>query len=184
MLAWPVLGEPITLGMVGGMTLTLGGIALVVTDQEGAGVGVTTSKGVLLALGATACQAVGSVITKLGDDDVSSLAISTIRLGAAVPVLLAMVLLAGQGRDLAKGTEPRYAGKLAVGCLIGTYTGLWLSMYGLTRIDAGIAVTLSTTTPLFILPLVAVFEKEPIGPRAVLGALVAVAGVGVLFLAA
>ncbi len=183
-LAWPVLGEPVTAGMLGGMALTLGGIALVITDREGAGVGVTTKKGVLLALGATACQAVGCVLTKLGDDGVSSLAISTIRLGAAVPVLLVLVLLAGQGSDLAKGSRPGYAGKLVAGCLVGTYAGLWLSMYGLTRIDAGVAVTLSTTTPLFILPLVALFEKERIGPRAILGALVAVGGVAVLLLAA
>ena len=178
-LAWPVLGEPITVGMLAGMALTLGGIALVVTDREGGG-NPTTALGLLLALGATACQAVGSVLTKLGDEGISSLAVSTIRLGAAVPLLLLLVLLFGQGRDLAVGTQPRFAGKLAAGCLIGTYTGLWLSMYGLTRIDAGVAVTLSTTTPLFILPLVAFFEKEPIGPRAVLGAVVAVGGVAVL----
>ncbi|NUQ47564.1 MAG: EamA family transporter [Phycisphaerae bacterium] len=45
----------------------------------------------------------------------------------------------------------------------------------------GVAQTLCSLTPVFILPLAHLIHREHITPRAALGALAAVAGCGLLF---
>ena len=47
---------------------------------------------------------------------------------------------------------------------------------------AGIAATLSSTSPIFILPLAAIFLGDVLRWRTILGAVIAVLGVGLLFL--
>jgi len=48
------------------------------------------------------------------------------------------------------------------------------------RLDVGIAQTLCSLSPVFILPFAAKLHKERIGPRAIFGSIVTVAGVAVL----
>ena len=66
--------------------------------------------------------------------------------------------------------------------LLGTYLGVWLQVTGLRHAPAGIAATLSSTSPIFILPLSALFLGERVDARAVGAACVAVAGVAILCL--
>jgi drug/metabolite transporter (DMT)-like permease len=63
---------------------------------------------------------------------------------------------------------------------IGTFIALWLQQISLKYTAAGVAQTLFATSPLFVLPVVAVMG-EKVSLRAVLGALLAIAGVGMLF---
>jgi len=73
---------------------------------------------------------------------------------------------------------------IAVGVVFGPVGGVWLSMVAVARTEAGIAATLMAMTPVFILPFAAWFERERITWRALLGAVIALAGVGVLMLKA
>ena len=58
---------------------------------------------------------------------------------------------------------------------------IWLMQISAKHADkAGVAATLLSTTPLFVLPIVAMLG-EHISKRAVLGALVTIAGVAMLF---
>jgi drug/metabolite transporter (DMT)-like permease len=63
---------------------------------------------------------------------------------------------------------------------IGTYLAIWLQQVALKLTSAGIMQTLFSTSPLFVLPLAAALG-ERVSPRAVLGASVALAGIGLLF---
>jgi len=63
---------------------------------------------------------------------------------------------------------------------IGTFMGIWLQQISLKHTAAGIAQTLFATSPLFVIPIVAVMG-EKISYRAILGALLATVGVVVLF---
>jgi drug/metabolite transporter (DMT)-like permease len=63
---------------------------------------------------------------------------------------------------------------------IGTFLGIWLQQISLKYAAAGIAQTLFATSPLFVVPIV-IFTGERVSLRAVLGALLAMAGVGFLF---
>jgi drug/metabolite transporter (DMT)-like permease len=62
-----------------------------------------------------------------------------------------------------------------------TYLGIWLQQTSLKFATTGIAQTLLATSPLFVIPM-AVILGEKITPRAVLGALVALGGIGFLFI--
>ena len=71
---------------------------------------------------------------------------------------------------------------LVAATFIGTYLGLWLSMAGIRYTYTGIASTLSSTSPIFILPLAYFVENEDLTARSIIGACVAVVGVAVLFI--
>jgi drug/metabolite transporter (DMT)-like permease len=69
-----------------------------------------------------------------------------------------------------------------LGAIFGPVTGVWLSLVAADRVPVGVAQTLLSLTPMFILPYAVLVEREHISARAVVGAIVAVAGVAVLFL--
>ena len=68
------------------------------------------------------------------------------------------------------------------GAVVGPFLGVWMSLVASDRAPLGIAQTLCSLTPIFILPFVIIAHKERVSPRAVLGALVAVGGSAILFL--
>lgn len=178
-LAWPLLGEPVTGLMLAGMTLTLGGIAVVVWQGDWRQL---PWQGVLLALGAAVGQAVGNVLTKLGGADVSGLEVSVVRVAFALPAMFVVAALTGSLSGTRRCmSQPEPLSRLAIACFIGTYLGIWLSMIGLLMAPAGVAATLMSTSPLFVLPLAALVDRQAITRREVLGAIVAVSGVALLF---
>ena len=58
--------------------------------------------------------------------------------------------------------------------------GIWLQQISLRYAAAGVAQTLFATSPLFVIPIVAC-TGERVSVRALLGALLAILGVGLLF---
>ena len=60
--------------------------------------------------------------------------------------------------------------------------GVWLSLIAVQSARVGIASTLMAMTPVVSLPLVPIFFKERVSPRAVLGTLVAIAGIALMIL--
>jgi len=68
------------------------------------------------------------------------------------------------------------------GAIVGPFLAVWLSLVAVKLIPTGIAATLNATTPIMIIPIVVYYNKETVSLRGVLGAIVAVCGVGLLFL--
>ena len=83
-----------------------------------------------------------------------------------------IAVLAPAGVLFAQGADWNMPGK-----------GVWLSLVAVKHTAAGIAATIMATVPVLVLPLVIVFYRERVSPRAAAGAIVAVAGVALLFLA-
>lgn len=183
-IAWPVLGEvPGPLALLGG-AVTLAGVAWVLRERSVGGGGRADGAlaGLALGLVAVACQAVGSVTAKLAGVSLDAATLSVVRLGFGMAGLLVQVILQRSvGQVLRLLEDRRELGVVLLATLLGTYLGLWLSMAALQLTLAGIAATLTATSPIFVLPLARIFLKERLSPRAVLGALVAVVGVAVLF---
>ena len=76
--------------------------------------------------------------------------------------------------------DRRALGYTTIGAVFGPFLGVSLSLYAVQHTGAGIAASLMATTPIVILPMVmARGERVPLG--GFLGALVAVAGVALLF---
>ena len=194
-LALPVLGEPITVRMVAGIVLTVGGVVWVIMERNpaadaddaidavgGSGFSRKELAGIALGVGASACQATGNVLAKLGGAEIAALDISIVRLSFGILGLGAIVGATGRiGEAIRPMKTPRKAWLIFIATFFGTYLGIWLLMVGIRHTYTGIAATLSSTSPVWILPMAYLFQDERITPRAVAGALLAVGGIGVLF---
>ena len=190
-----------------GIGVTLIGIGLVVLDRE-SGDSVSTEQsgralavGYLMAFGAAVCQALGNVATKLGGEhDALSMAIFRASVGAATLLVYIAIRyglssafrpLRNEMREAPEASNgfmwpwSRYPiwSTLIVATIIGTYLGIWLQVAGLRYAPStGIAATLSSTSPIFVLPLAALFMGDTMRVKTVVAALIAVVGVGILLL--
>lgn len=186
LVAWPVLGEmpgPFTLI---GMTLTVGGVAWVLFERQQAShdaihgsVATGVMAGVLAALG----QACGYVVSKFalrtGLDPFSA---TMIRVCAAVAAMWLWTLARGEaGRTLGALADPRAAALMAVGAALGPFLGVALSLAALRYIEAGVAASITACYPVLAILISSRFHGERLTWRTLVGALVAVAGVVVLF---
>jgi drug/metabolite transporter (DMT)-like permease len=139
--------------------------------------------GIAFAILSSLCQSVGNILTRKGGAALPALSIATIRIMAGLLGLALVVLLVGRlGESLRPLRRPEQAKPLLLATFFGTFLCIWLSMAGLRYTTfTGIATTLNSTSPIFILPLAAIFLGERISLRAILGACLAVAGIGLLF---
>jgi drug/metabolite transporter (DMT)-like permease len=190
LLAWLVLAETLTWSQMVGIVLAVGGVMWVVLERNGV---VRTAPdqrryvwGLLFGLGAATGQAVGLILAKKGlGGDFPALSGNIIRMLAAASTLWAITFFQGQAgltfRRLLdqRSTLPHLIG----GAVFGPFLGVWLSLIAIQWTHIGVASTLMALPPIFLLPVSYFVFKERFGWPAVLGTLVAMIGVGILFLA-
>ncbi|MGO8692782.1 MAG: DMT family transporter [Rectinemataceae bacterium] len=188
-LGFAVLGERLGAASLGGMALTLGGIALVVLGRGAPKGGSTTvqashrARGIALAFGAALGQAGGLILSKIGAGHMDPFAGTQIRVSAAVLCFGAIVAAAGAGAGVVSALRDRKAlASLTIGSFFGPFLGVSLSLLAVQSTKAGIAAAIMSIMPVLIIAPYAVIYKERVKVREVLGALAAVAGVFVLFL--
>jgi len=198
-IAWVFLGEQLHLVHIAGILITIGGVSWVVaerrfknhnqfnlqSDHPDSG---TLVRGVLLGLLAASGQAAGLVLSKHAMLNVGgtldALPASFIRMLSSAIMIWLFAALRGRLLDNLRAFRNGTAMLLALGgAVFGPFLGVWTSLIAVARIPAGIAATLNATTPIWIIPNVVVYYKEKVSLRAVFGAIVAVGGVAVLFLA-
>jgi drug/metabolite transporter (DMT)-like permease len=61
--------------------------------------------------------------------------------------------------------------------ICGPWLGIWMSQVAYRECLLAIAITLTNTTPLFVIPLMRIFLGTPITIRALVGAILALAGI-------
>jgi len=171
-----------------GIILTLLGVATVISERtSNQDLSVTNFKiGIGFGLGGAIAQAVGAVLSRaaLTDFDLNPLWSTLIRLSAGTLALIPLLLSRRQHLKLPSlQWSWRLVGIIFITAFASTYLGIWLQQISLKFAATGIAQTLSSTSPLFILPIAA-FLKETITIRAILGVLIALSGIGLLFLPA
>ena len=187
LIGWPVLGEVPGPLVLLGVALTLGGIAWVLLESErrehphvegSVAVGITA--GVLAALG----QAGGYVLSKMAmNTGLDPLSATVIRVVAAVVGIWVLAALQRDvRRTLAALRDRRAAGFMVGGAFFGPFMGVTLSLTALAFIEAGVAAAITSVYPVLTLALSSRFHGERFTLRNLLGALVAAAGVVVLFL--
>ena len=74
-------------------------------------------------------------------------------------------------------TRPAVVG-LVAGTLLGPVLCVWMSLVAVRSLDAGVASTLMSLSPVLVLPIARIVDRERIGWRAAVGAAVAVGGGG------
>jgi len=176
------LGERLDLRAWLGMGVTVLGVAWVITarSEPARAQPAAYRDGLLFALGASAGQAVGLILSKRGLVGYQTWAGTELRLAAGLVAIAAMVVARRQGSAVVRAVGDRRAlAQLAVASLFGPFLGVFLSLVAVERTATGIAATLMSLPPVFIL-LPARWLGEAVTWRAGLGAVAAVAGVVVM----
>jgi len=71
---------------------------------------------------------------------------------------------------------------IVIGSIIGPFLGITFSLIAVAYTFVGIASTLMSTVPIVMLPIVKFYYKEKLTAISIIGAIVAVAGIAILFL--
>jgi drug/metabolite transporter (DMT)-like permease len=190
LLAWIFLGESLNIYQVAGIGITMVGIALVVTDRNGQ---VNHSRmdqknyliGLLIGLGAATGQALGLVTARPGlGGGFPALSGTLIRMFAAMIALWGLAFFRRQVGDTLRTLMegPRVLLWIAAAAFLGPTLGVTFSLVAIQNTEVGVASTLTALAPVFLLPIGYLFYKERFGWKAVLGTIVAILGVGFLFL--
>ena len=182
-----------------GIALTLAGVMIVLMEDERKSDEKRLSrskrrKGVSLALIGAMGQGLGIALLKKGMllypeatelYDIVSLAVTSTLIRMMLGAAFVWVFIAFWGKmpEIKRALKDKAGMKLVTaGAFIGPFVGVTLSTLAAYLIYVGVAQTLMSLMPIFIIPLVWVLYKQRTSWRGIAGAFVAVAGVAVLFL--
>lgn len=186
LLGWILLGETFTLLNILGMSLVLGGVSIVVMKKEknisGKKKYKYPTKGILFALLGAIGQGVGAVFSKIGMGEYDPFASSQIRVITGIIGFSIMITVMKRWKMVGTGIKDKTASKaLVVGSFFGPFLGVSLGMVAFKFTSLGIASTLMATVPVFILLPSHIILKEKLTLNEVIGAFLAVAGIGIFF---
>jgi drug/metabolite transporter (DMT)-like permease len=178
LLAAALLDEPVTMPVAAGALLTLVGVALIVVGRSGDRGAERLWFGVAAALIASAAWAVSTVMLKPPLREIDPLTAQAIRL----PLASALLWLTPWARGA--GTALREAGRgpllrMAVLSVVTAGSSV-LFVTGIKYAGVAIGSVLSSTAPLFALPLGVMFLGERVSVVTIAGVLLALAGIVVL----
>jgi drug/metabolite transporter (DMT)-like permease len=183
-----------------GMAIALSGVVLVIGDRrkaapdglspapaegEGGALPARADRmpglGVLYALGAACGQAVGALIIKSSLARVDTLTATAIRMASGAGGLLLLGGMAGKlGHWTSLLAHGRRVTRLVVASVLGPFLGVYLMVVSIDRAPTGVALTLLSTTPIWLLPLGAWFQHDRPSRREIAGVFMALAGIALL----
>ncbi len=184
-----ILNERLTPAQGVAMGLTVAGIMTVTTARAPRPIGDAIPyprriRGVWFAVVGALGQAGGLVLSRYGAPTYDAFGATQIRTLAGI---LGFVVLFGitrrwrlVGRALRDRTAVRHIGR---GAFFGPFLGVSMGLIAAQRAGTGVAATIIATVPVLLIPVAIVYFKERVTLREVLGSVIAVAGVGLLFLA-
>jgi drug/metabolite transporter (DMT)-like permease len=179
LLAAVVLGEPLTVPLLAGSALTLGGLVLIVAarDEALAATGQLWP-GVRAATLASVAWAISVVALKVPLAEMDAITAQAIRLPMAGLLLWATPWAWDAAARVRRG------GRATVGIIVALslLTAVSSVMFVAGVKYAGVAMTtvLSSTAPMFAIPLGMIFLGERLTTAAILGTITAVAGIAVM----
>ena len=198
---WAMLGETLSWRSWLAMAVTLTGIAISILSRSGNGHKLTLRlplKGVLLGIGAGLGQGVGLVLSKIGMQHYEAalparapaafswaLPFASTMIRSLVGMVGFFVLMAAFGMlpQLRAAVHNRSGMRYtALTTLFGPFIGVSLSLMAVQYARAGIASTLMALTPVLIILPYAVFYKQKVTPKEILGVIVSMTGVALFFL--
>ena len=188
-LAWPILHQQPGPSTLAGMLLVFLGVGLAITarsrrqaaqaDHAEGSERLGIYAGLLGALG----QAGGMVLSKIGlRTGIDPLPATVVRITAALITIWLLTVAQRQVKHTLGALKDRRATAFMVGgAIMGPFLGVTLALTSLFYIEAGVAASITALSPLLAMVLAARFHGERLTWRALLGALVAIAGVVLLF---
>jgi drug/metabolite transporter (DMT)-like permease len=188
LLALIFLGEKIApLAWIGVVVTTLG-VTWVITQMRGRDEVEkhVNSRGLVYAFLFALAQAIGAVISRwaLTETSISPLQSAVVRLFAGIAFLFIWIAVRRikLGEWARAGRESAKTWRIVLTVVVlGAYFPLWLQQLSFKHTAVGVAQTLLTTAPLFILPMTAL-RRDKASLKEILGVVIAVAGIAILFL--
>lgn len=181
-LAWIAFGEKLSVWEWSGLLLTTGALGFLMIGHARESREVHEAKlwwlGVSAALGSALCQALAMITLRHSLQGGDVWTGTLIRILAAFVLLGGLSILLGEIKSFVTLFQPPSKG-LALGfaAFLGTFIGLLLMSTSAKYAKAGVATALSSTSPLWLVPITHFFLKETVTRRAILCTVAAVAGV-------
>ncbi len=202
LLGWLCLDETLNGIAWLGVALTIGGVVWVVLERPKDRLSANRSRklhGIILASIGAICQAGGLLLSKQGighgwlpqAEHIDTQSATLVRMFFAWLGMIPIVVIHSirQREKRANGIPNDRIGSIraglmftAFGSIVGPYLGVWMSLVAADNAPVGVAQTLCSLAPVFLLPIVIVVHKEHVSPRAAIGAVLAVAGIALLFI--
>jgi len=178
-LAAVLLGELVSVRVALGSLVTLGGLVLIVTARSNhAPVHLGYRLGLAVAALAALAWAVSVILLRPPLREMGALTAQAVRLPVAGALLALTPWARGGVARMRAGGRPLLVQMVVIGGL--TIASSVLYVASIKHAGVAVATVLSSTAPMFAIPLGAMFLGERLTPRAVAGALVTVAGIAVL----
>ena len=185
-LAFIFLGESMKMIQIVGMLVTLAGIASVILVGGKDNKKVSFShpiKGILLAFGGAFGQAAGYIIGKFGMASYDPFASTQIRLLAGMLGFAVLFFIRNNWKSFFQSLKRTDALKTAtIGSFFGPFLGISLSLYAVQKINPGVASTLTSITPVLLIPFAFFIKKENVTLKEIIGTFITLAGVGIMFI--
>jgi drug/metabolite transporter (DMT)-like permease len=184
------LDEKVTWLILLGTGLVIVGVSLLVGERspavEGDGngshggpAGATAGRwqrGLFVLILACVVWAISTAWLKAGLGDLDVIAVGIIRIVINALILLPVVGLVGGRREIA-GNGMRNTAALAAAGVLGIGIGSLFYVFAVQEAGAGRTAVLTSTQPLFALPLAVLFLREKITPKVVLGTALCILGI-------
>lgn len=183
--AWILLGETLSFQEGIAVLLTIGGIFLVMYYGNGRGEKKEKFpiKGILCATGGVLGQSLGMVFSKIGLESYDPIAATQIRIIVATIAFIVLISMRGKWGEVKEGIKDKKALRwLVVGSFFGPFIGVTAMLIALKNASAGIVSTLSSTSPILVIPFCILIFKERIKPIEILGAVISVGGASLFFI--
>lgn len=181
-----MMGERISLLGLVGMMITIAGIALVILTRNPEDKMLRFSypvKGLIYAFIGALGQAFGLVFSKFGMGSYNPFAATQIRIIAAIIGFALVIGISKNWENVYLALKDIKAIKyISIGSLFGPFIGVSLSLLAVQHAPTGIVSTITSITPILIIPVAIIFLKEKVSPREIFGALITLGGVSLLFI--
>jgi drug/metabolite transporter (DMT)-like permease len=186
-LAWAFLGEVLDTADLLAIFVTIAGIAWVVWESN-IGLEEVARKdffvGIAFGIGAALGQAIGLITSKLGmQGDFPPLSAVLIRLSIGMLAIWIITFFQRKARVTFQALKDQKALLAILGAsFVGPYLGVWVSLIAIDQAHIGIASTLMSLSPIFLIPLTRWIFKERVSTRVIFGTFTALIGVTMIFL--
>jgi drug/metabolite transporter (DMT)-like permease len=181
-----IMGERITpLGIIG-MITTIIGIAIVILTKSPDEKKIKFShpvKGLIYAFIGALGQAFGLVFSKFGMGSYNPFAATQIRIIAAIiGFSIVITLTKNWGKLFAALKNTKAMKYISVGSFFGPFIGVSLSLLAVQHAPTGIVSTITSITPILLIPVSIIMFKEKIYLREMFGAVISLVGISLLFI--
>lgn len=180
------LGETLTLLQITAMLITCSGILLVVIKPKNKNLDANerrlTPKGTLFVCIAVTLEALGNIFTKMGSQNYNATSSTQIRMICALFVFLFYLTFTKHwGKIINTVKDVKVSFLIFAGTVVSTL-GITFLVVAFNKINTGVASTISSMSPVIIIPISIMVFKEKVKLKEIIGAIISVMGIALFFL--